>query len=670
MGTELGGEGRGGAGQVDSSAFPRLFSPLRIGSVEIKNRIVSTGHDTMLAESGRIGDKLIEYHRARAIGGVGLIVVQVAGVHGTARYTKDMIMATDDGVIDGYTQLSLAVHEWGTKVFGQLFHPGREILEEDDGMVQVAVAPSAVMNERGRVVPRALRVEEIRDIVAGYGEAAARLRRGGLDGVEIVASHGYLISQFLNPETNTRDDEYGGDATRRGRFLREVVEVVRAGEADMAVGIRVSLDERGAGGLRKEAMLAYLKEVAAVGGIDYVSVTTGSSATLAGSDHIAPDMGWANGYVAPESARLRAQLPSNVVVMVAGRVNQPQEAERILEEGTADMVAMTRALICDPMMPTWAETGQVEDIRACVGCNQACIGHFQKGIGISCIQHPESGRETTFSVVRIRGAARALVIGGGPGGLKAAAALAERGVRVELFERAVRLGGQVSLAARLPGRSEFGGVTQNLEREARRAGVEITCKREIDVEHDFSPYDLVVVATGAKEAVAPIEIAEGAAVLCATEVLCGAELYGTAVVVADFSSSWVGGGVALWLAERGHEVSLLVNGSCAGETLQQYVRDHMVAELSRARVRVAPFTRVGGVDKGGAYIQHVLTNEMGEIPCSTLVSAGWRRGRVGLLDALVARGVNAVGIGDCVGPRSVEEAVYEGLVAAQGLSGH
>jgi len=619
----------------------------------------------MLARDGRIGEELIGYHEARAAGGVGLIVVQVAGVCESARYTRDMIMADDDDVVAGYKALSTAVHGHGTRVFGQLFHPGREILEEHGGMRQRAVAPSSVMNERGRVSPRGLRVDEVEEIIEGFGEAARRLRDGGLDGVEIVASHGYLISQFLNPVTNFREDQYGGDEEARARFLREVVSRVRAVDGSMAVGIRVSLDERDPYGLSKDIVIKQVTALAGLGLIDYVSVTTGTSASLAGSDHIAPDMSWANGYLANGSAELRAQLPPDVVVMVAGRVNQPQEAERIIEDAAADAVVMTRALICDPLMPKRAKAGEIEDIRACVGCNQACIGHFQKGVGISCIQRPESGREVTFSKVRITNGKAALVIGGGPGGLKAASALAERGLSVSLFEREAVLGGQVSLAAVLPGREEFGGVTQNLEREARRAGVEITCRREVTAAEDFSGYDIVVVATGATEQVGPIELGEGAELYCAGEVLRGAAVTPGRVVVADFSSDWIGGGVALWLAQRGREVVLVESGACAGETLQQYVRDEMVKKLylARASVEVLNFTRVFGADCESAYMQHVLTRETSEMGCRAVVSAGWRRPR-SMLDALVARGIPAVGVGDCMGPRSVEEAVYEGLLAA------
>ncbi|MBI3647739.1 MAG: oxidoreductase, partial [Actinobacteria bacterium] len=173
-------------------AFPHLFTPLRIGGVTLKNRIFSSGHDTVMGEDGRIGDRLLAYHEARAAGGVGLVVVQAAGVHESALYTHHVLMVSDDSCIPGYRRLADSLHRHGCAMFGQLFHPGREIMESQDGSAPVAVAPSAVPTERFHVMPRALPVDLLREIVAGYGSGARRMREAGLDGAEIVASHGYL----------------------------------------------------------------------------------------------------------------------------------------------------------------------------------------------------------------------------------------------------------------------------------------------------------------------------------------------------------------------------------------------------------------------------------------------------------------------------------------------
>ncbi len=499
-------------------SFPLLFSPLAVGRTSIANRIVSAGHDTTIPTDGTVNDALVAYHEARAAGGVGLIIVQVAGVHESARYTSHLLMATDDACIPGYRRLALACHAHGTAVFGQLFHPGREIMESQDGHAPVAYSASAVPTERFGVTPRALTPDMIDEIVAGYGAAARRLVEAGLDGVEVVASHGYLPSQFLNPRVNRRVDAYGAYT---GRFLREVLAAVRAAAGDAVVGLRISADEMSNDGLRPDEAVAACAEVADAGLVDYVNVAAGSSSTLAGSVHIVPPMSVSNAYTAPLAARIRGVVP--VPVIVGGRINEAGQAERVLAAGQADACAMTRALICDPELPRKVMTGRLDDVRACVACNQACIGHFHAGYPISCVQHPETGRELVYG--RLKDAdpvRRVMVAGGGPAGLKAAAVAAERGHTVTLYEAGPRVGGQVLLAERLPGRGEFGGIAGNLEREALRAGVRIVTDRRVDVELIAAEApDVVIVATGARPRVPPLEVHGAPAVLDAWDVPAG-----------------------------------------------------------------------------------------------------------------------------------------------------
>jgi 2,4-dienoyl-CoA reductase-like NADH-dependent reductase (Old Yellow Enzyme family)/thioredoxin reductase len=650
--------------------FPHLFSPLTIGGVTLANRVVSSGHDTVMADHGQVTDRLVAYHEARARGGAGLIVVQVAGVHETARYTSHVLMATDDTCIDGYRALAAAVKPHGTALFGQLFHPGREVMDLADGTLTVAVAPSAVPTERFRVMPRPLRLAEIREIIDGYGQAAARLQRAGLDGVEVVASHGYLPSQFLNPAVNLRTDEYGGTREGRLRFLREAFESIRRHcGPGFAAGLRISLDERDPAGLPADIALAASVSLAADGLADYLSVTTGTSASLAGSDHIAPDMSSPNGYVAPLSGKLRAAV--SVPVLVAGRINQPQEAEHIIAAGQADACVMTRAMICDPDMPGLARAGQTDDIRACIGCNQACIGHFHLGFPISCIQHPETGRERLYGIRRHASRRKkVMVVGGGPAGLKAAAVAAERGHDVTLYEASGRVGGQVLLAERLPGRAEFGGAITNLSREVHRAGVTVRLRATVDLPAvlEQAP-DLVVVATGARPYRPPLEVMDGPWIADAWEVIRspGSAPAGK-IVVADFRGDWTGLGTARLLAAAGHEVTLAVRGYAAGESLQQYVRDRLLAAVSRQRITVLPLMRPYGADDDTVYLQHVLTEEPVLVEgVAGLVLACGASPDGGLLQTLESAGQPAIGIGDCLAPRTVEEAVLEGLVAASAI---
>jgi len=646
--------------------FPRLFEPLRVGSVTLRNRIVSSGHDTVMAVDGFVSEQLIAYQAARAAGGVGLIVVQVAGVHESARYTSHVLMATDDDCIPGYRRLAEAVHGHGSAIVGQIFHDGRELMESMDGTLPVALAPSAVPNERFHVMPRAMPIPLIEEIREGYASAARRLRDAGLDGVEVVASHGYLPAQFLNPRVNLRTDRYGGSPENRLRFLRETIDAIRAEIGrDPVVGLRISIDEITPEGLTPDDVLPALASLDADGLIDYVSVVAGTSATLAGSDHIVPPMTVPNAYTAPLAAQAKAVV--RVPVIVAGRINQPQEAERVLELGQADACAMTRALICDPLLPMKAADSRTDEIRACIGCNQACIGHFHAGYPISCIQYPESGRELEFGEVHVAARPRdVLVVGGGPGGLKAATVAAARGHRVTLYEAARRVGGQVLLAEKLPGRAEFGGVVTNLLGEAKRAGVRFVTGTTVDIGLVARERpDVVIVATGATARRPPIEVSGAPVVLDAWEILRGAAVPGGRVVVADWRCDWIGLGLAELLASRGHKVTLGVDGYMPGQRIQQYVRDAMVGAVARAGVEVMPLVRLFGYDGSAVFFQHVLTGEAVVVEdVAALVLAQGHDPVDGLLTALDAPGAfdgEVHGIGDCLAPRTVEEAVLEGL---------
>jgi 2,4-dienoyl-CoA reductase-like NADH-dependent reductase (Old Yellow Enzyme family) len=649
------------------TAFPRLFSPIQIGSVTVKNRILSSGHDTVMAVDGTIGDRLIAYHRARAEGGVGLIVLQVAGVHVSAKYSSSILMADTDACIPGYRALVDAVRPHGTAVFGQLFHDGREMMESQDGSLAVALAPSAVPNHRFHVMPRAMPRDLIAEIVDCFGAAAGRLQTAGLDGVEIVASHGYLPAQFLNPRTNVRIDEYGGSAENRLRFLREVTAAVRgAVGTEFTVGLRISASEESDDGLQTDEVLEALRALDGDGTLDYVSVVAGTSATLTGSDHIAPPMSFAPAYVAPLAEKVKQVV--SVPVMVAGRINQPHEGELVLERGQADMVVMTRALICDPLLPNKASEGLVDEIRACIGCNQACIGHFHAGYPISCIQHPETGRELTYGERRPASVARdVMLVGGGVAGMKAAAVAAERGHRVTLYEAARRPGGQVLLAEQLPGRAEFGGAVTNLLSELDRYGVKVVTGQRVDATfvREQQP-DAVVVATGATPRVPTLELMDDPVVLTAWDVINGADVPSGRVVVADWRCDWIGLGVAQQLALQGRKVTLAVDGYMAGQRIQQYVRDEMTKQALQVGVEIVPLATIYGADSDTVYLKHTLTGKPIVVEdVAALVLSQGHESVTELIDELADYPVHA--IGDCLAPRTVEEAILEGLRVASDL---
>ncbi len=644
-----------------------LFSPLKIRNLKIKNRILSTGHDTTLPTAFVPNDALVAYQQARAEGGVGLIIMQVAGVHETARYTSHLLMATSDDCIPGYRRVAEAVHQHGCALFGQLFHPGREIMESADGTAPVAYAPSAVPNERFHVMPRPMSLTMIREIIDGYAAAAKRLETAGLDGVEVVGSHGYLPAQFLNPRVNLREDRYGGSFENRLRFTREVVAAIRAATGpDFIIGLRISGEEKDAAGLND---LESLEALAALDGeFDYFNVVAGSSASFAGAIHIAPPMAFPNGYVAPFAAAAKSKV--RTPIFVAGRINQPQDGNQIIASGQADMVGMTRALICDPDMPAKAEAGKLDDIRACIACNQACIGHFHMGYPISCIQHPETGRELTYGKLQPATTRRkVLIAGGGPAGMKAAAVAAARGHEVTLYEAAPRLGGQALLAQLLPGRTEFGGIVTNLSREMELAGVQVRTRAEVTPELvAVEKPDVVVIATGAKPRSPVIEGAETAQVVNAWQVIRNEVNIGASVLIADWRCDWIGLGLAEKLARNGCRVRLAVDGYMAGQRVHQYVRDHWVGILHDLGVEVIPYARLFGVDGSTVYLQHATSGAaMVYEDVDTLVASLGHERVCTLEEALAGSGIETHVIGDCLTPRTAEEAVLEGLKIAAAL---
>ena len=345
-----------------SSHFPQLFSQIKLGNTTLKNRIVSTGHHTYLADR-EPGPELIAYHESRARGGAGLIISEIIAVHPSAGFSSKLLSFFDDSAIPAYRQLVDACHRHDCRIFAQLFHPGREILSTADGFGAIAYAPSALPNERFHIMPKAMDVALIESIVDGYASCAKNLQQAGFDGVEIVGSHGYLPAQFLSPAANQRNDDYGGDFDSRLKFTSDIITAIHQQAPGLTLGLRLSANDYEPEGMEEPLVTDIC--LALQTQLDYVSLVAGSSATLGASVHISPAMGFSAGYLGPMSEQIRKNL--DIPVIVTGRINQPQVAEQMISTGQADLCGMTRAMICDPEMPNKARSGRYDDIRACIG---------------------------------------------------------------------------------------------------------------------------------------------------------------------------------------------------------------------------------------------------------------------------------------------------------------
>jgi len=648
--------------------FDKLLQPIELGPTRIRNRLFSPPHGTTLGHGGVVTDDLIAYHRTRARGGVGLITIEGMTLHPSYGFEDSFLYAGSDRIIPGLNKLAETCRAEGTPVFGQLFHAGRGVRLSHDGSKPLAYSASDVPDERYRVIPVPMPNDMVWELIDSYANAAGRLAEANLNGVEILAGMGYLISQFLNPQTNLRKDEFGGSADNRLRFLREILSRCRTRIGDdRTLGIRVTLDEKTDKALGADEVIKICVALEKDNAVDYFSVISGSSASPEGWVHVFPPMSVAQGFVADDAAGLKQSVGKPV--LVAGRINQPQIAQQIISENKADMVGLARALISDPEFLNKMAEGRAEEIRACIGCNQACVGHRLAHFPVSCIQNPLSGRELQMGELRrTRKPGSVLVIGGGPAGMKAAVVAAQRGHQVQLHEKTNSLGGQVRLAEALPGRAEFGGVSTNLQGELKRAQVDIQLNSYLDADavKAINP-DKVILAIGAVTRLPDVDV-EGVDLIDAWSIIRGEVSAGKNVVIADWSCDWSALGVAEKLARDGHYVRLMSNGSVAGESIQGIVRDQWIGVLHGLGVEMTAYARFfGGLD-GQAFFQHMTGGNA--IVCDdvdSIVSCYAPRSNREFDWLEDMENLEVVKIGDAIAPRTVEEAVLEGLKVSWAL---
>src|SRR5229473_8316229 len=479
--------------------FRSLFTPIRVGSVTLKNRIYSSGHAEAMAEGGRPTARLARYHEAKAQGGCALTIFGgSSSVHPSSPAAAwKQIANHDDSIIPAYRALADAVHKHGCLVFSQLTHMGRRSQSDVEGW-HVLLAPSQIPEEVHREVPHEIEPEQIAGLVRAFGSAARRCRDGGLDGIEISMAHNHLIDQFWSPLFNQRLDDYGGSLENRMRFAVEVLsEIRRRVGGDFVVGARISGNEFTRGGLTAAEMAEIARRLAASGLIDFLSIIGGGAHTYELQAAAVPNMSYATGVYVPLAAAIKQAAPQTPIFH-ASRIVDPVHADRTVAAGHVDVVGMTRALIADPDLPRKTREGRLDDIRTCVGANEGCIDRIYQGKPVTCVQNPATGREGELGDLgKASVAKKVVVVGGGVAGLEAARVAALRGHRVVLFEKDAQLGGQVLLAALAPARADYAGIVRFLVIQVKKLGVEIRLGVEATPAMVLAERpDAVVIATG------------------------------------------------------------------------------------------------------------------------------------------------------------------------------
>ncbi len=634
----------------------RMFTPIKIGNLELKNRfVVPPMVANFVGSDGKATERFIAYHEEKAKGGWGLIITENYAMDPDAKGFTALPGLWNDDQIASHRELTERVKKHGAKIVVQINHAGRQTSSAITGVQPVA--PSPIPDPTIGEMPRELTVDEVAEIVKKFGDAALRAKKAGFDGVEVHGSHGYLINEFMSPFSNKRTDRYGGTIENRARMALEVIADMRSKVGDdFPLIYRMSVNELVEGGLTTEEsrVIAMMLEEA---GIDAIHATNG---VYASAQYIIPPQAVRHGWSSDISAEIKKVV--SIPVITVGRVNDPFVAESILAAGKADLVAMGRASLADPHLPEKAKAGKFDEIQRCIGCMQGCAGRNVQQLPIKCLVNPMTGNESEIKIEKAEMKKRVLIAGGGVAGMQAAITAAERGHEVHLYEKSDRLGGQWLIAAVPPSKEELNTLTVWQKRMLDKLGVDVHLKSELNGEaiEKMNP-DAVIVATGAKPFLPNIPGKDRANVVTANEILSGAKDAGQNVVV--IGGGLAGAETAAHLANHGKRVTILEMIDEIAKDVEFAVRVFLMEDLEKHGVKMVTGVKVKEILENSISAEDSSGNEMKLENVDTIVFATGSKPENSLAENLKDKVKELIVVGDAVEVRRAMEAVEEGFRA-------
>lgn len=629
--------------------YKKLLSPGRIGSLELKNRVIMAPMSAALGNpDGTVSEPLIAYLTARADGGVGMIITEYCFVTEEGRSSDHQISITNDSMIPGLKKMVDAVHEHGAKICLQLQHGGRR------SMVKV-MAPSAIMKQTDRVTPYEMTTQDVYDLIDAFIQGAVRAKQAGFDMVEVHGSHGYLLNDFLSPSANRRTDEFGGGLTGRAKAVVMIIEgIKKACGGDYPVSVRLNGEDMVSDGNlgRDSAALAMLLEEA---GADLIDVSGGMNGVGYG---IAP-AAVKTGYNADPAEEIRKVV--EIPVAVAGRINEPEYAESLLRKGEVEFITLGRSLFADPDFVNKAAEGKEEEICPCVGCLQRCYGSYGHGGQFrGCMVNPFSMRETVLKLEPAKKKKKIVVVGAGAAGMEAAWTAAARGHEVELFEQNAYPGGQLKIAAIPPHKQLLARACVYYSNMCKKYGVRMhyNTKAEKALIEALNP-DTVIVATGGNPLVPGIPGLKESGYIANREILLGRIAPGNRALI--LGGGLQGAETADFMAEHGYQVTVIEMREEIAMDDHPATQKLLLERLAAGKVELVTSARVEKV-----YPDGVLYRKDGEEQelrgFDSIILAFGTRSNGGLAEELKDIPAEVITVGDAAKAGNAVEAIYQGAV--------